>query len=542
MVLIGIRPAATVALVLAALFFARGIRAGQSDGLEDALQLIESAEARSRILEDLRSEDGERVTRGLAALVGWVRWDRFDHPPDVEVTHSLDRPALAKVMMAVLARGHAGETRQQVRLFIARWSIRAVALELGPELAGWLHDPDEEIRREALAALGMMRLPEFEDAIAGSLDDPELPVREQAACALVQLHSVRHARSMVRVGAAQASTRLARDMGGRPEVYPPMIPAWLHDEDPRVRTGAVWLLDQWGTGSAWCPELLPLLGDEPDVAERAVALLRRSLTNPDHPALRAFLRDPRPAARLRAVRLVGELQVSDTAGELAALLDEAHPGLTVAALEALGALAAAEHAGRALELLTARADSIRAAAADALGKMMSIRSVDFVASLLDDPAPRVRGRAALALARLGDARAGPTLAAVLEGRAPDLWVEPAHALLLLNALRRPEAWQRLRGTRRDEIWADVSALTVLETAAKAAGLTLRMDALPEDRARSTRWTLLLPGTHADLLEQMRYWGDGAVVVEDHELRVLTPQDAAAFWSHWLADEGEGSGD
>jgi hypothetical protein len=79
------------------------------DGLDAALEGIHDPAARARVTEHLRSDDPDLVRRGMAALLGWIRWNRYTLPPEVGVAHAVGHKDMTTIVRFALRRAASGE-------------------------------------------------------------------------------------------------------------------------------------------------------------------------------------------------------------------------------------------------------------------------------------------------------------------------------------------------------------------------------------------------------------------------------------------------
>ncbi len=149
-----------------------------------------------------------------------------------------------------------------------------------------------------------------------------------------------------------------------------------------------------------------------------------------------------------------------------------------------------------------------------------------VRSYLTDPEESLRETAAALLTRAGQHGGVPIL------------IDSKKDLFLLNAVREPRLWDRISTTRLDEPFYGNSK-EIMEYLAWKLGVGL--EGPPSDAAQPRTWTdyhrrigsRLKPSTVAEALEHFRWF----VVLESDRLRVIAPEQAAAFWSAWWEREG-----
>ncbi len=133
----------------------------------------------------------------------------------------------------------------------------------------------------------------------------------------------------------------------------------------------------------------------------------------------------------------------------------------------------------------------------------------------------------VAAAMLCEAGSGDGVALLLEKK----W--PAFSL---NALRRPEAWARLRDRRLDEsLYGSMQEL--LERIGREAGL--KVEGLPANAIQAKAWTgrhvfLRKEPAPVRLIELIDRLADArwAFILEDDTIRVVPKETAVAFWKQW----------
>ncbi len=223
-----------------------------------------------------------------------------------------DRAALVDLLGR---RGTVAKARRRTRSQFAGRRLRAVELlgslgvaEALPDLVARLADPDEEVRRGAVRALGRTAAPDAVPALLALLDAPRRP--ESA-------HYITLA--LLRIGPA-ATERLAdavRTHGPRGREAAAQVLGWLgetssvgalttalQDEDERVRAAAVDALGRIGLPTA-APAMRLLLGTEqPELVRVTAAKALGRLGDPDSIGLlHGLLGESHVLARTAAVAL-----------------------------------------------------------------------------------------------------------------------------------------------------------------------------------------------------------------------------------------------
>ncbi|HVR83077.1 MAG TPA: HEAT repeat domain-containing protein, partial [Planctomycetota bacterium] len=196
-----------------------------------------------------------------------------------------------------------------------------------------------------------------------------------------------------------------------------------------------------------------------------------------------------------------------------------------------------------------------ATAASALASLGARETIPDLLRLVEDPSVLVRLAVANALCTLGS-RAG--VPALLQKCADLRWpiregtsnVSVGKSPGILNALRQPELWKRLKGTA---VTPDLRSTRKanLERIAKAAGLSL--DWSPSVQPDLDGWILgrrLRPQgirgwTFLDELQhdlRGRWVGSRSpryeAVLEPDRIRILTSDEALQFWTGWWKSEQE----
>jgi HEAT repeat protein len=278
-----------------------------------------------------------------------------------------------------------------------------------PALFVRLDDPVERVRQaavEAVAACG--QLPGVAEGLLERLADPESPEVRSAIEALSRIHDRRAVeplkrlllapRAEVRQAAVFALAVFDEDQVGS---LPLML---LGSEDPVLRRSAAAVLGELGDPCALEPLRLTLRDADPWVryeAARAIAGLgdRRGA-----PALREALGDPVGAVRLAAAGGLGALRDHGALPGLLPLAVDADEDVRAAAIEALGRLDGEAVLPALLAALGDPSWKVRAAGAEALGCRAETAAQDALAALLEDPHPSVRRAAGWALERTGGPR------------------------------------------------------------------------------------------------------------------------------------------
>ena len=430
------------------------------------------------------------------------------------------------------------------------------AQEVTPQLIALLSHAESSVRQRAISILSQMRAPEAVPHLLRLLDDPEQPVRLEATRAMDNLP----------VPAAI-----------------PRLRTFLKEPDPELRLAAAGALTAMNVTDA-AVDLLPLLKDEEEQFEvmrhlrtlgnrRAVpalaALLDSSNYRTRHSALQAMLAldgVETVGALRQIVRIVGhavrepaihglasigawdavpdlllclqdcsasiqdaaadalaQLGVREAVPVILARLGEDRAGMRTSLVNALGRLGAVEAGPRILELLGHQDSAVVRSAIEAAGTLNLREAVRALLGLSQGDDLLLRSEASAALIRLGDRSDVPT---ILEGGPRDLF--------LLNRLRRPELWERLRTSPRlRNCWRYHSG-TWSELACDA-GLEISIEILPDHYWDQRQRAEPSQGGMTTLLEQMEeslYYYSFSIILEDDRLRIVPIDSARRFWVEW----------
>ena len=280
--------------------------------------------------------------RAVDALVQALRTDTDPQVREAaaEALGEIDSPRAVPGLIAALGSEKVGAVRAKIA-----WALgeiddkRSGAVEA---LGAVVRDPDAEVRRQAVWALGELEAATAVPMLIPALKDADTETRKQAAWALGEIQSK---------DAVEALTPVTKDA------------------DVEVRKQAVWAL-----------------GNIED---------KRAL-----PALEAAVRDANVEVRRQAIESIGQLDDLHKAPPalITALKDEDEE-VRKSAVEALGQLED-EDAIPALIPLTKDADvEVKRAAVEALSSIGGPRAVEVMAGLLKDGDPEIRKIAAEALGK-----------------------------------------------------------------------------------------------------------------------------------------------
>lgn len=396
-------------------------------------------------------------------------------------------------------------------------------------IAALLRDDHESVRREAAQVAGAWGLTAAIPDLLKMLEDKDALASANASSALVTL------------GAAHTADRLR---------------ALFKHEQLQTRQSAALALGGLGCRDA-IPELREFLKSAPDEAAGDAAIALATLGDRDSgPAIRGILRplDTRPdlflalgmlqdaesKTKLRVMAMTAGDVRMNALNTLAQLGDRgAIPGLRRLVVDAdpsarnLGALGLAtldsrEDAALFLGLLEDEEGFVRSSALMSLSLLELSASTPAMERLLADPETDVRLDAAKHLCALGSRAGLPLL------------FERSRMPSELNALRRPEVWNRLRKTRAGASLAGTTA-EVLKKVGELASLPVKLPA-PEGELEKA-WQAKLTWvpdygsemTLIDVLQQVAV-GPYEFVLESDSIRLLRRKEARALWRAWWEAE------
>ncbi len=349
-------------------------------------------------------------------------------------------------------------------------------------------------RREVCVAARRWALSGAAPALVELLEDPVGDVRYNASEALAAIG--------------------ARDQVAR------ILPFLRHDAAD-VRAVAASCLSSLGARAS-AKEVAALLQDrEAHVVHEALWSLRRLGAPEAVPAVRPFLAHDRTTLRRAAAEALAAMDDRGSIPRIRDLLAE-DPFLEEEAMEALAALQDAESVPEIRRRLHSRSFAGRMAAVRALD-VLEAGDGEAIAGLLEDPEDGVLAEAAAWLAHRGDPRGGERLL-----RSP-------LRLDSLNGSRHPELWARLRSARLE---GDLEG-TLGDLYAQLAGrMGLALDR-PEEGPPSVLWARVHLANTGGRLTVSRALGQLSghlhAIVEPGRLRLVSQEDAIAFWRKWLAD-------
>lgn len=338
----------------------------------------------------------------------------------------------------------------------------------------------------------------------------------------------------------------------------PAITRLLVDPDARIRETAVWALTQI-KGSQAKADIVRLIDDRSQDVQMAVleALAGLQADEARLPLVK-MLKDASESRRKRAAQALGLLGGEDSSRALMDLLHDESEFVRINAIRSLALMGCREASREILKLL--EDPDCDSTAVMALAYLGARESIPEIRRFLRNPAPAFFATTLDALEKLKDKEAAVEVRKYLSqrdivGDSAARWlcrmgfkegaqavVENSSDLFCLNALRQPEAWERLTEAKV-KCPMKGSLKTIVERLGKAAGLALDFGQVKSrwDEFRFSRYRELpFPplGQHVrvhDALESIRlyYLRDYDFILESGRLRVLPHDQGIAFWKEWL---------
>ena len=333
-----------------------------------------------------------------------------------------------------------------------RDALPQILADMGPSaipfLLTHLHDPNEQIRIIAVAALGHLQAEETLPSLTPLIKDSSEVVRLSLIEALGNIASlgVNKLRNKHALNMAVRSARHARRWIWRKRnrtlpairdaaaVVIAQLRAALADPSQTVRTQAAKTIGALGAGAqSAAPDLLPLLQDEEECVRRQAAEALESIgaaSAQTAEAMVPLLSDSSAAVRAAAASALGSFreEASIATTGLIELLNDRDETVRQKAAEALGKIGplSAEATKNLEEGLASDDALIRAQTAEAIGEIgPAAKAVaPALAKILKDTNDRVRGKAVEALGKIGEEAAAYALPQLVRAmHDPDTWVQ-----------------------------------------------------------------------------------------------------------------------
>jgi HEAT repeat protein len=399
-----------------------------------------------------------------------------------------------------------------------------------------LRDPSPDSRRNAAEVLGGLRLPEAGPELVRLLEDPVVPVRGAAIRALGML---RHRpageaiRKCLQVRGLEEDSLQALGQVRYREAAGDVEP-FLDDRSLIIQGYAAQALGELGSKGS-VPRLRKMLAEKPNRQEGWAAAL--------------------------AVGALGRLGDTDAIGQLRGYLESPDVTLRAQSIVALGRLEDRESARRLLPALSGRDIGVLGGASHVLRHWNPRQMVpEMIARVKDRPAEGFLGGEISTLAGMGVKEAIPAIVPYLKGATPYIRAMAGEALarlgsdlgvqalleehgigprmITLNALRTPDLFHRLEGEGFRE---DFEGRTpeLLEEVSRHLGLKLDLsmrfveEVLPDTPPYflSTPWYWLHPQA-IDFLDWAASIIDFEIILETDRIRVVSREEALAFWKAW----------
>jgi len=362
-----------------------------------------------------------------------------------------------------------------------------------PLLVPLLADVDPSVKMSALEALERLHAADQIAAILPLLKDGDLRVRRGAMVAVEVLRAV--------------------------DALPTLI-VLLDDADALTRGQAAHAVGRLGGKSAVL-RLIRMLDDPvEDVRSHAFHALGWMKSAEAIPRLMELLAEPDGAHLGDVVWTLSKLGHREAIPRILPLLQHERKAIREEAAMALGLFGERSAIPKLQPLLRDPEENVRIEALDALETMKATDSVPAVAELLSDRIHRVRRNAARTLVALGS-RAGVPL--LLEEE--DFWT--------FNEAFTPESIRRLEGIPVTGPWEGTRS-EVLAGLARDARLKLVLSEGCQKHPWMAQPVRLLGGSVAFGLSSALE-PRGCAVIESGDLRILTAEEGAAFWTGRLAD-------
>jgi hypothetical protein len=306
----------------------------------------------------------------------------------------------------------------------------------------------------------------------------------------------------------------------------PEVAKLLDDPIPDVRHCALETLKAIGSPMA-IPECRMLLRDpDPKIQMQACQTLADLRDRASIPDIAAFLKADSAFTRGQAARALARLGAVDRAREIGDLLQDPDPNARCYALQAVAELGTRGEAPRIQALLQDTDVLVRAEAVRALEVVAGREALPALLELKEDRVPPVAWALTVALCNLGDRERVP---AILEGDS---------GFQLLNGVRRPEVWSRLRALDlREPVEGTVADLRA--ELQKRAGMRIDWPAPAPGRGKwlSSRCQLGRGSDPLPFVNALQELADQAsLIVENDRLRFVPEADAKKFWQDWWTAE------
>jgi HEAT repeat protein len=311
------------------------------------------------------------------------------------------------------------------------------------------------------------------------------------------------------------------------------IVQFLHDENAQVRKRAVWALAELEAREA-IPQILPLLKDR-DVGVRTttISALGDLKSTEAVPELKNLLQEKETYICISALRALGHIGARGSIPDIMKFLRSSNPDIRSETGKTLVQLNAQEVLAEILDMLKDEHPSTRAFAATLLGQLDARKAEEELVTLLqNDKDKEVCKATSIALCRIGS-RAGVQylLQAAEQSKEFDL--------SCLNALRQPEAWNRLKKSPY-QARRTIENKKLPEILAEITGLRVEMS--EEDAGNLGGLSINVSGPKSgesvlSVLERvMGSFQSYQFIVEKDKLSILPTDESLEFWKTWWQQE------
>ena len=449
------------------------------------------------------------------------------------------------------------EEKEKVCKLVLRKKLTAAI----PDVARLIEDPSSSVRASAVFALGALRVENARDRLKKLLSDGSAEVRRAAVISLTLLGDDSHQAELlasVRRADGVWALRSAMALGQAGMEDPSPVLKLLNGYIDPIQVHALYVLQHIHSDSVASSVKELMKDSSPQVREASIRALGQIGGTISREACINLLREGKADSSELAAALysLGRMGAEDASKDITPFLSNPDRRVRYAASWAIGRFGLKAAAQGLEDNLQDKSWDVRAVAASGLGLINARQSIDGLLNALGDEDPNVRGKAALSLARVGAEDSIARLRKLLNDPDNAVREDVAEALIrlgqrdgvelilnesdrlwVLNALRRPESWKLLANSG---IQQDLSGepRTLVEHLLQEIGLKVEWPS-PEVNLRS--WAgLIRSGNGRGLaLEQLRYIlrpQFSIILTDNSTVRVLSWQEALAFWRKWWAEE------